>query len=111
MGSAVAPHSRRALGEALRRAVAPVTSPGDTVPFSHQLATNLGRTRNTVTDAHVDLVAEGWLTGRRGSGALAADRMITRPILALGCRSIQRPCHNLMPSSLDTDCRTGDHAG
>lgn len=111
MGGAVAPHSRRALGEALRKAVAPVTSPGDTVPSSRQLATDLGRSRTTVTDAYVDLVAEGWLTSRRGSGALAADRMITRPILAPGRRSIQRPCHNLIPSSPDTDCRTGDHAG
>lgn len=94
---------RRKLAEAVREAVRTGhLAPGTRLPSSRQLATDLGLARNTVADAYADLVAEGWLTARRGSGTLVADRMITRPILA---RSAADPsgdfCHDLIPGSPD----------
>ncbi|MFE2488803.1 GntR family transcriptional regulator [Streptomyces mirabilis] len=55
-------------------------APGTRLPSSRQLAADLGLARNTVADAYGDLVAVGWLTARRGSGTLVADRTITRPV-------------------------------
>ncbi|GAA3833449.1 PLP-dependent aminotransferase family protein [Streptomyces chiangmaiensis] len=92
---------RRALTEALREAVRTGhLAPGTRLPSSRQLATDLGLARNTVADAYADLVAEGWLTARRGSGTLVADRMITRPILARSAPDPSGdPRHDLTPGS------------
>jgi GntR family transcriptional regulator / MocR family aminotransferase len=48
--------------------------PGSRVPSSRALAEDLGIARNTVADAYGQLVAEGWLTARRGSGTRVVDR-------------------------------------
>lgn len=94
---------RRALAEAVREAVRTGhLAPGTRLPSSRQLATDLGLARNTVADAYADLVAEGWLTARRGSGTLVADRMITRPILARSAADPSGdPCYDLIPGSPD----------
>lgn len=94
---------RRALAEAVREAVRTGhLAPGTRLPSSRRLAADLGLARNTVADAYTDLVAEGWLTARRGSGTLVADRMNTRPISA---RSAAEPsgdlCHDLIPGNPD----------
>jgi GntR family transcriptional regulator / MocR family aminotransferase len=48
--------------------------PGTRLPSSRALAADLGIARNTVADAYGQLVAEGWLVARRGSGTRVADR-------------------------------------
>jgi GntR family transcriptional regulator/MocR family aminotransferase len=49
-------------------------SPGTRLPSSRQLARDLGMARNTVAEAYGQLVAEGWLTARQGSGTRVAAR-------------------------------------
>jgi GntR family transcriptional regulator/MocR family aminotransferase len=58
-------------------------TPGTRLPSSRQLAKDLGIARNTVADAYGQLVAEGWLTARQGSGTVVADRIVSanRPAL------------------------------
>ena len=48
--------------------------PATRLPSSRALASDLGIARNTVAEAYGQLVAEGWLTARRGSGTQVADR-------------------------------------
>jgi GntR family transcriptional regulator/MocR family aminotransferase len=70
------PGSRRAaLIDALREAVrSGRLAPGTRLPPYRSLAADLGVARNTVADAYAELVAEGWLTARQGSGTLVAER-------------------------------------
>ncbi len=49
-------------------------APGTRLPSSRALAADLGLARNTVAEAYTQLVAEGWLTARRGSGTEVAGR-------------------------------------
>ncbi|CAM5656982.1 MocR-like pyridoxine biosynthesis transcription factor PdxR [Streptomyces griseomycini] len=74
------PGLRRGLTDALREAVRTGRlAPGTRLPSSRSLAGDLGIARNTVADAYADLVAEGWLTARQGSGTRVADRAVPRP--------------------------------
>ncbi|MFI5870970.1 PLP-dependent aminotransferase family protein [Streptomyces sp. NPDC051445] len=59
----------RALREAVRGGRLP---PGTRLPPYRSLAADLGVARNTVADAYAELVAEGWLTARQGSGTRVA---------------------------------------
>ncbi len=71
------PGLRRGLTDALREAVRTGRlAPGTRLPSSRSLAADLGIARNTVADAYADLVAEGWLTARQGSGTRVADRAV-----------------------------------
>ncbi|WP_447037869.1 MocR-like pyridoxine biosynthesis transcription factor PdxR [Streptomyces sp. DSM 118878] len=64
---------RKGLTDALREAVrGGRLAPGTRLPSSRSLALDLGIARNTVADAYADLVAEGWLTARQGSGTRVA---------------------------------------
>jgi GntR family transcriptional regulator/MocR family aminotransferase len=74
------PGSRRAaLIDALREAVRTGRlAPGTRLPPYRSLAADLGVARNTVADAYAELVAEGWLTARQGSGTRVAER--TEPL-------------------------------
>ncbi|MFJ9816373.1 PLP-dependent aminotransferase family protein [Streptomyces sp. NPDC101151] len=66
---------RAALIRALREAVGSGRlAPGTRLPPYRSLAADLGVARNTVADAYAELVAEGWLTARQGSGTRVADR-------------------------------------
>src|SRR3954451_2938468 len=70
---------RATLEEALRDAVRSGRLPeGLRVPSSRQLAADLGLARNTVADAYGQLVAEGWLVARQGSGTRVARRVPER---------------------------------
>jgi GntR family transcriptional regulator/MocR family aminotransferase len=71
-----APGGRRAvLIRALREAVREGRlAPGTRLPPYRSLAADLGLARNTVAAAYAELVAEGWLTARQGSGTQVADR-------------------------------------
>ncbi|MGW1215555.1 MocR-like pyridoxine biosynthesis transcription factor PdxR [Streptomyces sp. NPDC002499] len=68
------PGLRRGLTDALREAVRTGRlAPGTRLPSSRSLAADLGIARNTVADAYAELVAEGWLTARQGSGTRVAE--------------------------------------
>ncbi|WP_405947257.1 PLP-dependent aminotransferase family protein [Streptomyces prunicolor] len=72
---------RAALIDALRAAVrSGRLAPGTRLPPYRSLAADLGVARNTVADAYAELVAEGWLTARQGSGTRVAER--ARPLRA-----------------------------
>ncbi|MFE7317282.1 PLP-dependent aminotransferase family protein [Streptomyces sp. NPDC057555] len=64
---------RASLMAALREAVrSGRLAPGTRLPSSRSLAADLGIARNTVADAYAELVAEGWLRARQGSGTEVA---------------------------------------
>ena len=70
----VGPGGRRtSIEEALRRAIRDGRlATGTRVPSSRVLARDLCVARGTVTEAYDQLVAEGWLTARQGSGTVVA---------------------------------------
>jgi GntR family transcriptional regulator/MocR family aminotransferase len=71
---------RESLIRALREAVRTGRlAPGTRLPPSRSLAVDLGVARNTVADAYGELVAEGWLTARQGSGTRVAPRTLPAP--------------------------------
>src|SRR5258708_34678349 len=49
------------------------------LPASRTLATDLGIAGNTVADAYGQLIAEGWLTARQGSGTRVAEHAAAWP--------------------------------
>ncbi len=66
---------RAGLEAALRAAVrSGRLAPGTRLPSSRALAADLGLARNTVADAFGQLVAEGWLEARTGSGTWVAEQ-------------------------------------
>jgi GntR family transcriptional regulator / MocR family aminotransferase len=52
---------------------------GDRLPSSRALAVSLGVSRTVVTNAYLQLFAEGWLEGRHGSGTYVAQGATARP--------------------------------
>ncbi|WP_433891926.1 PLP-dependent aminotransferase family protein [Streptomyces sp. CA-111067] len=67
--------ARAGLERALREAVRDGRlAAGTRLPSTRVLARDLGLARNTVADAYGQLVAEGWLTARQGSGTSVAPR-------------------------------------
>ncbi|MEP6463832.1 MAG: PLP-dependent aminotransferase family protein [Frankiaceae bacterium] len=70
---------RQKLREALKEAVrAGRLAPGTPVPSSRTLAEDLGVSRGVVVDAYAQLVAEGFLSSRAGSGTVVSD--VARPL-------------------------------
>src|SRR5262245_37445647 len=60
----------RQLYDALRQAIlAGTLRPGGRLPATRTLAAELGVSRNTIVTAYEQLLAEGYLTGRVGSGS------------------------------------------
>ncbi|MEU9332160.1 PLP-dependent aminotransferase family protein [Streptomyces sp. NPDC048290] len=95
---------RRGLTDALREAVrGGRLASGTRLPSSRTLAADLGVARNTVADAYADLVAEGWLTARQGSGTRVADRPASAPPArpATVPRAPGRPVRDLEPGLPD----------
>ncbi|MGW1028073.1 MocR-like pyridoxine biosynthesis transcription factor PdxR [Streptomyces sp. NPDC002577] len=94
---------RKSLTDALRDAVRTGRlAPGTRLPSSRSLATDLDIARNTVADAYADLVAEGWLTARQGSGTRVAERPVPAPSSpAPRRRAAGRPTYDLTPGSPD----------
>ncbi|MFD5635414.1 PLP-dependent aminotransferase family protein [Streptomyces sp. NPDC127077] len=95
---------RKGLTEALREAVrGGRLAPGTRLPSSRSLAADLGIARNTVAESYADLVAEGWLTARQGSGTRVAERSVVRPgpQAAPRRREQARPAYDLVPGSPD----------
>jgi GntR family transcriptional regulator / MocR family aminotransferase len=96
------PRLRAGLTEALREAVrSGRLMPGTRLPASRTLATDLGIARTTVTESYAELIAEGWLTARQGSGTRVAQRATPRRLTAPVLPSRPRPTHGLLPGSAD----------
>ncbi|MFG3229633.1 PLP-dependent aminotransferase family protein [Kitasatospora sp. NPDC048194] len=71
---------RAALMSALREAIrSGRLAPGTRLPPYRALAADLGLARNTAAEAYAELVAEGWLTARQGSGTTVAERAAPAP--------------------------------
>ncbi|MBI0319269.1 GntR family transcriptional regulator, partial [Streptomyces javensis] len=71
---------RTALMAAVREAIREGRlAPETRLPPYRSLAADLGIARNTVADAYAELVAEGWLTARQGSGTRVAPRPASPP--------------------------------
>jgi GntR family transcriptional regulator / MocR family aminotransferase len=80
---------RAALERAMRDAVRNGRlAAGTRLPSSRSLARDLGIARNTVADAYGQLVAEGWLTARQGSGTRVGDRPAIIPSAAAEPRPV-----------------------
>ncbi|MGX2995093.1 MocR-like pyridoxine biosynthesis transcription factor PdxR [Streptomyces sp. JNUCC 64] len=93
---------RKGLTHALREAVrGGRLAPGTRLPSSRTLAADLGVARNTVADAYGDLVAEGWLTARQGSGTRVAARAVPRPAPVRAPRVPGPPQYSLQPGTPD----------
>src|SRR5215472_10819054 len=81
----VGPRVRASLESALREAVrSGRLVPGTRLPASRALATDLGIARNTIADCYAQLVAEGWLSARQGSGTWVAERAPSPPPATAG---------------------------
>ncbi|MFJ7771683.1 PLP-dependent aminotransferase family protein [Streptomyces sp. NPDC097107] len=96
------PGLRRGLTDALREAVrGGRLAPGTRLPSSRSLAADLGVARNTVAEVYADLVAEGWLAARQGSGTRVADRTPATPARrpAPHRRAPGRPAYDLVPGT------------
>ncbi len=77
-------------------------APGTRLPSSRTLAADLGIARNTVADAYADLVAEGWLTARQGSGTRVAEHAVVPPADTTPPRRLRgRPTYDLVPGTPD----------
>lgn len=96
---------RAGLTEALREAArSGRLAPGTRLPSSRSLASDLGIARNTVAEAYAELVAEGWLTARQGSGTRVAERARERrsATAAPARRPVRaRTSYSLMPGTPD----------
>ena len=79
-------------------------APGTRLPSSRALAADLGVARNTVAEAYAQLVAEGWLTARQGSGTRVASAAAVSPKPAAGTgetAGARAARHDLRPGSPD----------
>src|ERR1700748_1625077 len=94
---------RAGLEAALRDAVRTGRlGPGTRLPSSRALAGDLGIARNTVAEAYGQLVAEGWLTARQGSGTRGAASGASAGRAVEGAdRSMPGPRYDLRPGSPD----------
>ena len=96
---------RAALESALRESVrGGRLPPGTSLPSSRVLARDLGVARNTVAEAYAQLVAEGWLAARHGSGTWVAERAGPQPkarVRAASAPSRQRLRYDLRPGVPD----------
>ncbi|WP_051871480.1 PLP-dependent aminotransferase family protein [Streptomyces sclerotialus] len=100
---------RAALVHALRDAARTGRlAPGTRLPSSRTLAADLGLARNTVAEAYAELVAEGWLTARQGSGTRVAERVPRRPAAPEPARTRARPPAAPPPPAYDLTAGTPD---
>ncbi|HET7386168.1 MAG TPA: PLP-dependent aminotransferase family protein [Nocardioidaceae bacterium] len=96
------PRVRAGLEAALREAIREDRlGPGVRVPSSRTLAADLGLARNTVADAYGQLVAEGWLIARQGSGTRVAERAPGLDATPESAPDARRPRYDMRPGSPD----------
>ncbi|MFJ8584867.1 PLP-dependent aminotransferase family protein [Streptomyces sp. NPDC093595] len=76
-------------------------APGTRLPATRRLAEDLGVARGTVRAAYDQLIAEGYLTARQGSGTVVALRPGVVPAATAEPARAERPRHDLRPGSPD----------
>jgi len=82
--------------------------PGTRLPSSRALAADLGLARNTVAEVYSQLVAEGWLTARTGSGTSVAQRRAAEPAPGpLARPEVAAPRYDLRPGVPDLSAFPG----
>ncbi len=92
----------RGLEAQLRAAVQTGRLPsGTTLPSTRSLARDLGIARGTAVDAYEQLVVEGYLESRRGSGTRVARGPIRNPPAATPSDTAARPRFDLRPGHPD----------
>ncbi|WP_141726628.1 aminotransferase-like domain-containing protein, partial [Actinacidiphila rubida] len=104
LGASPGPGGRRAaLERALRDAVrGGRLAPAARLPSTRRLADQLGLSRGTVKAAFDQLIAEGYLTARQGSGTVVAERPgRASPAAPPAPGSVPPPRHDLRPGSPD----------
>jgi len=93
---------RAALERALREAIrAGRLAPGARLPATRALAAELNLARNTVSAAYDQLVAEGFLSARTGSGTAVAALPRSRPHPPAERADAPAPRYDLRPGSPD----------
>jgi GntR family transcriptional regulator / MocR family aminotransferase len=93
---------RAGLERALREAIQTgQLHPGTRLPSSRALALDLGIARNTVAAAYGQLVAEGWLAARQGSGTSVADHAATPEAAPAHAATAGRVRYDLRPGRPD----------
>ncbi|MET8408619.1 PLP-dependent aminotransferase family protein [Streptomyces sp. NPDC005195] len=98
----VAAGRRAGLERALRDAVREGRlAPGTRLPATRRLAAGLGISRGTAKGAYDQLVAEGYLTARQGSGTEVALLPATSPEASEGAARARAPRLDLRPGSPD----------
>ncbi|MET8285010.1 MULTISPECIES: MocR-like pyridoxine biosynthesis transcription factor PdxR [unclassified Streptomyces] len=98
----VAAGRRAGLERALRDAVREGRlAPGTRLPATRRLAAELGISRGTAKGAYDQLVAEGYLTARQGSGTEVALLPATTPEASEGAARARAPRLDLRPGSPD----------
>ncbi|MGH6615798.1 PLP-dependent aminotransferase family protein [Sphingomonas sp.] len=76
MGAADAPHRSRHLHDQLKAAILDGRlKPGSQLPSSRRSAALFGMARTTIVAVYDQLLGEGYLTARHGSGTYVADRL------------------------------------
>lgn len=73
--------------------------PGERLPSSRQLASDLGIARNTAKNAYSQLVAEGYLVTSAGSGTRVARDLPEQLLQVPGYRSVPGPTADSFPLS------------
>ncbi|GII62933.1 GntR family transcriptional regulator [Sphaerisporangium krabiense] len=76
-------------------------APGSRLPSTRALAAEAGLSRNTVGAAYDQLIAEGYLTARRGSGTSVAGVGAGAPDAPGGADAAAAPAHDLRPGRPD----------
>lgn len=71
------------------------------LPSSRTLASDLGVARNTVAEAYGQLVAEGWLIARQGSGTRVANLAPALQAPPAPAAQLSHPRYDLRPGSPD----------
>lgn len=98
-GTRVRPAIEVALRDAIRGGR---LAPGARLPSSRALAADLRVARNTVAEVYAQLVAEGWLTARTGSGtAVAPHRDTPRRAAEASDGASRPPRYDLRPGTPD----------
>ncbi|MGY4398740.1 GntR family transcriptional regulator/MocR family aminotransferase [Sphingomonas sp. UYAg733] len=96
IGSAETPHRARRLNEQLKAAIlGGQLKPGTRLPSSRQSATLFGMARTTIVGVYDQLLGEGYLTARHGSGTYVADSPPSPP--AARAPDTPTPEHRLNP--------------
>jgi GntR family transcriptional regulator/MocR family aminotransferase len=94
---------RANLEEALREAVrSGRLEQGSRLPSSRSLASDLGLARNTVAEVYSQLIAEGWLVARQGSGTRVASGVAQTEQPSVSAEPTRQPRYDLRPGSPDT---------